>query len=113
MLALAGAVESNAQGSIPVGTPFIEANAAKKMLRNRVVPRYPGQAKSARVQGTVRLAILVGTDGKVENLTVTSGPQMLRQTCVDAVRQWVYEPLLKNGLPTPFTTDVEIPFEIF
>ena len=64
---------------------------------SRIQPEYPAVAKLARVQGAVQLRVVVGTDGRVQDVQFVSGPAMLMQAAMDAVRQWVYQPHLLNG----------------
>jgi len=72
------------------------------MAGNRIsgdTPIYPATAKAAQVQGTVVLQALISPQGKVENLRVISGPPMLQQAALDAVRTWTYRPYLLSGGP--------------
>jgi protein TonB len=73
---------------------------------------YPAIAKSARIQGTVELAALIGPDGHVQQLTVTSGHPLLRQAALDAVKQWVYQPTLLNEKPVSVSTAVDVTFTL-
>jgi TonB family protein len=63
-------------------------------------PVYPPDAKAAHIQGSVVLHFTVTKTGAVENLKVVSGPEELRQSAIDAVKQWkYYKPNLKDGQP--------------
>ncbi len=73
-----------------------------------VPPKYPEEAKKERIQGTVLLNAVIGKDGAVEELTVTSGPKELQQSALDAVRQWTYNPYLLNGNPTEVKTTISV-----
>ncbi|MEK6396915.1 MAG: TonB family protein [Terriglobus sp.] len=73
---------------------------------HRVAPQYPREALEANVSGTGVLHVIIGEDGLVRNATVISGPQMLRQSYLDAIRQWVYKPYLLNGKPVPVDTTI-------
>ena len=55
---------------------------------------YPAIAKAARIQGTVVLQATISKSGTIENLRVISGPPMLQQAAMDAVRGWRYKPYL-------------------
>jgi periplasmic protein TonB len=76
----------------------------------RTTPVYPQIAKQARVQGTVRLDALVGKDGRVERVDVLSGPQLLREAAVVAVKQWRYTPTLLNGEPVTVHAVIDVNF---
>jgi periplasmic protein TonB len=71
-------------------------------------PVYPQLARQARVQGTVRLHTLIDKDGKVIEVTYMSGPAMLVQSAIDAVKQWKFHPTTLNGSPV----QVECVFEL-
>lgn len=70
------------------------------------IPQYPEEVRRAHVSGSVVLHVVIGEDGTVRQATVVSGPEMLRQAWLDAVRQWVYRPYLLNGRPVAVDTTV-------
>ena len=53
-----------------------------------VDPVYPPIAKAAHVTGTVVLQLEIEPDGTVGQVKIISGPEMLKATSVDAVKQW-------------------------
>ena len=77
-------------------------------LLTKTVPKYPDDAKKARIQGKVLLNAEIGKDGTVEKLDVVSGPSELQQSSLDAVRQWTYKPFLLNGEPVNVKTTVTV-----
>jgi TonB family protein len=79
-------------------------------LLSQVNPVYPPLALQARIQGTVRLEALIGTDGTVKALRVISGHPLLVHATLEAVKQWRYEPTLLNGEPVEVTTTIDVPF---
>src|SRR3954463_16569819 len=88
---------------IRVGGNVAEANCVSK-----VNPVYPAEAKQQRIQGTVRLEIIIDKLGHVSQTSVVSGPPELIQSAADAVQQWVYKPTLLNGEPVFVQTTVDI-----
>jgi TonB family protein len=76
------------------------------------VPKYPVEAKKARIQGTVVLNAVIGKDGNVEELKVESGPKELQQSALDAVRQWTYKPYLLNGEPIEVKTTINVTYTL-
>jgi len=90
----------------------INAGTAVGFLIYKATPVYPVDAKKARVQGTVVLNAVIGTDGTVKELSVVSGPDMLQQAALDAVRQWRYKPYLLNGEPVEVRTTINIIFTL-
>ncbi len=90
----------------------ISAGTAAGFLISKTSPVYPVDAKKAHVQGTVVLKAVIGTDGTAKELTVVSGPEMLQQAALDAVRQWRYKPYLLNGEPVEVRTTINIIFTL-
>jgi TonB family protein len=88
---------------------------AEEMAANRLSgpnPKYPIDAKKARIQGTVVLNAVIGKDGSVEKVLVASGPKELQQSSLDAVRQWTYKPYLVNGEPVDIKTTIKVVYTL-
>lgn len=65
-----------------------------------IKPEYPELAKQAGVDGTVLVALLVGTDGRVKDARVTrSASPLLDRAALEALRRWVFRPALASGHP--------------
>jgi protein TonB len=73
-------------------------------------PVYPPLAKAARVQGTIRLQAVIAVDGSIKNLRLISGPPLLVNAAMDAVRRWQYKPTMLNGSPVEVITDIDVNF---
>jgi protein TonB len=76
----------------------------------RVEPKYPPLARQTRLEGTVRLRAIVGTDGRVREVEMLSGHALLAQAAMDAVLQWRYRPTLLNGRPVDVETQITVVF---
>jgi protein TonB len=81
-------------------------------LIHRVPPEYPPVAVAAHIQGTVILEATVDTMGLVTDARVLRSHAVLGEAALDAVRQWRYEPLLLNGVATPFVLTVTVSFSL-
>jgi periplasmic protein TonB len=81
-------------------------------LLDKVTPQYPTIAREARVQGTVVLQATISKTGTIENLRVLSGPPLLQQAALDAVRLWRYKPYQLNGEPVAVETTVNVIFNL-
>jgi TonB family protein len=90
----------------------VSGKAMVGLILKKVAPEYPPIAKAAQVQGTVVLQAVIGTNGGIENLRVISGPPMLQQAALDAVRQWVYKPFLLDGEPVEVETQISVFFTL-
>ncbi|HVE81324.1 MAG TPA: TonB family protein, partial [Myxococcales bacterium] len=62
-------------------------------LVKRVDPVYPEIAVAANLEGIVILEAVVGTDGRVESVSVLRGIPLLDNAAKAAVMQWQYAPL--------------------
>jgi periplasmic protein TonB len=90
----------------------VETNLQAANLIKKIVPIYPGLAKSAGIEGIVKFTAVIGTDGKIQNLKVISGPTPLVEAASDAVKRWVYRPTLLNGQPVEVITQISVNFTI-
>jgi protein TonB len=115
----AGGVMGSIFGSGPVQVKAappkkvnISAGVAVGMLIQKTMPVYPPIAKAARVSGTVVLQATISKTGTIENLKVISGPAMLQQAAMDAVRSWRYRPYLLNNDPVEVDTTVNVIFTL-
>jgi TonB family protein len=90
----------------------VSAGVAGGLLMRKTAPIYPSIAKTARVQGTVVLAATISRAGRIQDLQVISGPAMLRQAAIDAVRTWQYKPYMLDGQPIDVQTTVNVDFTL-
>jgi TonB family protein len=81
------------------------------MLVYKTTPSYPLEARQAKVKGTVELEAVIGTDGLVKDLKVISGPDLLQQAALDAVKTWRYKPYLLSGVPIAAKTEISVKFK--
>ncbi len=90
----------------------IGGNVAASQLKHKVQPHYPQEARDNRIQGTVRLHVVLSTAGKVQQLETISGDPVLAKAALEAVRQWQYKPTLLNGEPVEVDTTVDVVFSL-
>jgi len=88
----------------------VSESVAKGLLIQHAKPIYPPIAMAARVSGTVVLKVVIGTDGRISSLRILSGPPMLQQAALSAVKKWTYQPYLLNGEQVEVSTTVNVPF---
>ena len=58
------------------------------------------------------LFAMVSPSGKVEDLCVSQGPELLRQAAFDAVKTWKYKPFEVNGQPAEVKTMMNVDFTL-
>ena len=75
-------------------------------------PLYPATARGQNVDGIVSMDAFVDAAGNVTEVKVISGPILLRQAAIDALRKWKYQPARLDGQPTAVHTNVNIRFTL-
>ena len=86
---------------------------SKPTVVDRSEPRYPTQAKKEKITGRVAVEVVVGSDGSVNDTKlVWACPQgyELETAAVDAVREWKFDPAIKDGQPVEASTVVVVDF---
>jgi TonB family protein len=64
----------------------------KRKVKSRVNPQYSDLARRMGLSGKVKIEIVVATDGHVKSTRAVGGHPLLVQACVDALKDWRYEP---------------------
>jgi periplasmic protein TonB len=78
-------------------------------------PEYTEEARKAKVQGTVTLRVLVGTDGRASQIRLMSGIGLgLDEHAAEAIRRWKFIPA-RDAAKRPVATwvTVETVFRLF
>jgi len=96
----------------PVGPLRISAGVAAGQLIVPIQPRYPAIAQQARVQGTVVVYAIIGTDGRIASLRVLSGPPLLVPAAAEAIQHARYRPWTLNGQPVEVETTINVVFSL-
>jgi protein TonB len=75
-------------------------------------PSYPLEARRSHEQGIVVLTVMLGTDGRVANVSIShsSGSSRLDHAALSAVKRWRWAPMIRNGNPVLVQGLVTIPF---
>jgi TonB family protein len=79
----------------------------------RPEPQYTEEARLAKIQGSVKLSLVVDEQGRPQDIKVaTSLDPGLDQQAIDAVGQWQFAPATKDGAPIPVTAFIEVTFRL-
>jgi TonB family protein len=81
-------------------------------LISRVEPVYPEDAERQRIEGVVKLHVIIDRDGKIQNIDQMPGPPLLEAAAANAVRQWRYKPTSLGGQPVEDGLDVTVTFRL-
>ncbi len=111
----------------------VRAPAEPKLVQ-QVKPVYPADAKKEGVEGVYVIDVTIGKDGAIQDAKVaasaptmerldqlktkdgkfsgTEGDKRLAEAALAAVKQWKYQPILKNGKPVDFKATVTVRFKL-
>jgi TonB family protein len=101
-----------------VGGPFANAlrvggDVKAPIVISKIEPMYSEEARRARISGIVILETLIDKTGTVREVNVLKPlPFGLDQAAVDAVKQWKFNPALKNGEPVDVVFNLTVNFKI-
>ena len=111
------AVEPTADGAravIPPPSRITEGMVPPKLVK-QVEPDYPADLKHAGTTGLVVCEAVIGADGSVTDVRILRGAEglpSLDESALAAVRQWIYEPATRDGVPVAVTLIVRIHFNV-
>jgi periplasmic protein TonB len=108
---------ADAQRAVPAPTPRTPSGINSSDLQpgeltHKVDPEYPPAALTQRVEGTVKILVVIGLDGNVKTVQPLSGPPMLIPAALNAVRQWRYSPTLLHGRRIETQREISVAFRI-
>ena len=81
-------------------------------LIKKIEPLYPEEAHKAGVEGTVLLRARTDRHGRVKRIKVLKSVPLLDQAAIDAVYQWVYEPMIVEGIPREAVFALTVSFKL-
>jgi len=77
-------------------------------------PEFSEEARKAKYQGVCTLQLIVGTDGRPSNIHVVGSLGMgLDEKAIEAVKNWRFEPAMKDGHPVRVEIAVEVDFHLY
>jgi len=108
----AGLAANASQPASPAAALPVGGDVKQARLISSVSPSYPVLAKNQHISGDVRVDALIDANGRVTTMKVVSGPTLLHQAAMDALRQWKYQPATLNGNAVPMHLTVTIQFRL-
>lgn len=87
---------------------------SKPVPLNRPRPNYTEEARKNKIQGVVRVRVLVGPDGGVKQVRIVGGGlgDGLNEQAISAAYQIRFRPAMKDGRPVAFWIPVDIEFNL-
>lgn len=89
-----------------------DAEDFQKRITYAPRPSYPEIARRAGVQGTVRLQVVLGKDGRVEVQKILEGDPSLADAAIAAVKQWRGNPVWIDGKQVDVISTVTVNFQL-
>lgn len=106
---LAATAQTSPSAAVPAR---LDAKVASRLIVNQVRPEYPTVAKLNFIQGSVRMQVLVTSQGSVGEAHVIKGHPILAASALGAVRRWLFRPFRTETGPTAFSTLVDVVFSL-
>lgn len=87
---------------------------AKLIASSQVMPKYPASALRSGDTGTVLVLATIDRNGVPTQVTLDdrSGNRDLDRSALQAVRQWRFQPALRDGKPVEATVRVPVEFAL-
>jgi len=106
--------EVGGTGEGPAAPPPEAPGKWKVQLVKMKPPEYPPWCLRRGIEGQVKVRVLVGEDGLPQELTIakSSGDSALDNAALDAVKQWVFVPATRHGVPVRGWAIVPIEFKL-
>jgi periplasmic protein TonB len=77
-------------------------------------PEFSEEARKAKYQGVCVLALIVDANGRPTNIRVSSSLGMgLDEKAIEAVKNWKFEPAMKDGHPVAVEIALEVDFHLY
>lgn len=102
---------SNGAGPAPPPQPRVVATVPAHATYSPG-PRYPMLATENHVEGDVQIQAQIDSRGRASHMKVLSGPPLLYQAAMEALRQWKFEPARLDNTPVDSQTVVTIQFRL-
>ena len=117
-----GALPGGVVGAIVGGLPEAPASPpppcgwepvfASRRRSSTSTPSIPRSRREPWSRATSIVELQVNTQGRVTDARVVKGNQLLKDAALAAVRQWVYTPTLKDGVPVRLIMTVTVHFKL-
>jgi len=75
---------------------YAQANGSGRPVVHRETPAYSYTARRFHLKGTVKLEVLVASDGSVKSTDVVGGNPLLAEEARKAVAKWKWQPSPRN-----------------
>jgi TonB family protein len=96
----------------PSRVPVLDFDQPPKPIRSPR-PVYPSAAFKARIEGNVLVEVLIDAQGRVSRSRVIRSTPGLDEAALATVRQWLFQPAVKNGQPCATLAHIPVQFRFY
>jgi TonB family protein len=109
-----GPAAANLTNSLSAGSAYpIGPGITPPSVLSKVAPNYSEKARKAKLEGTVTLRGVIGTDGIGHDFQVTQSlGSGLDEEAIAAVSQWRFRPGVKDGKAVPVIVTIQVNFRL-
>jgi TonB family protein len=79
-------------GGFAIAQQSSSVEEGKRKIKTKTNPVYPELARRMGLLGKVKIEVIIAPDGHVKNARLIGGHPVLVQPCLDAVKDWRFEP---------------------
>jgi protein TonB len=105
---LGGVIGGTGTGPVPV----LDYDRPPRVLR-QTKPKYPSEAFTQKVQGVVLVEFLIDSTGRVVSARIVRSVALLDAAALEAVRDWIFYPAIKQGRPVATIAHAPVSFVIY
>ena len=69
-----------------------EQTPARRRIMSQVQPAYPELARKMQMIGTVKIRVVIATNGRLKSAQVMGGSPVLAKAATDALDKWRWSP---------------------
>jgi TonB family protein len=108
-----GSVGAGSGGGFGGGVYRIGGGVSAPAIIHKIEPEYSEEARKAKWQGTVQLAIIVDETGHARDIKVAQSLGLgLDQKAMEAVEKWLFKPAMKGGKPVAVYATIQVTFHL-
>lgn len=86
------AAAATAVFAISLASAQSSVEEGKRKAKTRTSPQVPELARRMNITGKVKIEVVIAPDGHVKTSRAVGGHPLLVQSCLDAVKDWKFEP---------------------
>jgi len=111
LLLIVGVSVLQSQGGAGYGGPV--SPGSFPTLIQKTNPEYSKEALDAKLEGSVTLSGVIGSDGRPSEIKVLKGlGKGLDEKAIECFQNWRFSPAIRDGQPIPVSTKALVTFRL-